>query len=662
MLDTLLDELNEHQRAAVVHEGGPAMVLAGAGSGKTRVLTTRVAWLMHEKEVDPSQILLVTFTNKAAQEMNTRVMSLTGSKLPFSGTFHRICATILRREGYFLGLSPGFVIYDSDDQITLIKQIYKKHGWSVKDYNPQAVKAVISKAKNDMTGWEEYGKLATGAFQEHTAKVFKLYQLALREQQAVDFDDLMLLTVELFMSHKEVLARYQDQIEHVLVDEYQDTNKVQYQLTKLLAKPQNNVYVVGDFAQSIYAWRGADYRNLQNLKKEFSDVTEYRLEQNYRSTQSILDAATAVISQTNDFPILQLWTKNTVRDKLMLIEAESSNEEADKIIRAIAKERRFRPYSEMAILYRTNAQSRPFEEALVKSGIPYKLVGGFKFYERKEIKDVLSYLRLVINPSDSVSRERVQKLGKRVYQVFAQWAQDLLPTSNPSLLDEPSPDKQIALQPLELLKEVLRITGYLDRYDKHDEEEQSRIENVQELLNVAAQFTDVNVFLENIALVQDDHMADLAKDEQADVLTLMSLHSAKGLEYPVVFMVGMEDGLLPHSRSLLDKAQMEEERRLCYVGITRAREKLFFSYARVRWQYGTSTYALRSRFLKDVPPELLEEEAGGAGSNSYGSAAWIPNKGKFAPSSRSGRHLVVDDDMLESVLSGEIDIKSFLDD
>lgn len=661
-----INTLNDQQKAAVLHASGPAMVLAGAGSGKTRVLTTRVAWLVQEQKVDPSEILLVTFTNKAAQEMGQRVQSLTGAKLPFSGTFHRIAANILRRDGYHVGLKPGFTIYDADDQLSLIKQIYKAQGFSTKENNPNAVKATISKAKNEMLTWEEYERLASGQFQEFTARIYKLYQRALQEQQAVDFDDLLLKVVQLLESQKTVLDFYQTQLSHVLIDEYQDTNKVQYQLTKLFARPQNNVYIVGDFAQSIYAWRGADYRNLLNLKQDFPEIVEYRLEQNYRSTQTILDAATAVISKANDFPVLQLWTENTIKEPINLLETETGDDEARQVVDQIYKLRHDFPYGSMVILYRTNAQSRPFEEALVKSGIPYRLVGGFKFYERKEIKDLLAYLRLVVNPQDTVSYERALKLGKRRLQDFLTWRE--------TLGGEASREGETAA-PLELLQQILKATHYLDMFDKEDPEDYARIENIQELQNVASQFTDARILLENVALVQDDYLADVDNVQQRDTLTLMSLHSAKGLEFPVVFMVGMEDGILPHSRSLMDKNQMEEERRLTYVGITRAKEKLFMSYARVRWIFGTPTYGLRSRFLRDIPENLIEEktvagfEDRGFSENSYNAynqpyrggsqrSAWRqPTK----PATPKGRHLVIDDSMLDAVLTGEMDIKKFLE-
>lgn len=647
----ILSTLNPAQQAAAIHEDGPALVLAGAGSGKTRVLTTRVAWLIQEKKVDPSSIMLVTFTNKAAQEMNKRVLELTNYSLPFAGTFHRIAAKILRTDGRSIGLSPGYTIYDTDDQLALIKQIYKKHGFDQKEFAPKAIKNAISTAKNEMVSWEKYQEFAKGRYQEFVARIYKLYQHELREQQAVDFDDLLLLLVDLLHKDPVILKKYQTQIQHVLVDEYQDTNKVQYELTRLFAHPQQNLYVVGDFAQSIYAWRGADFRNMMLLKTDFVHIAEYKLEQNYRSTQTILDAATNVISQTSSHPVLQLWTNKSSQEKITLIEAANGEAEAETVLRKIQHDRRWYDYKDFVILYRTNAQSRPFEEAFVKAGVAYRLVGGFKFYERKEIKDVLSYLRLSLNPSDTVSRERATKLGKRVFLKFEEWLNQ--ETAKNSLANK---------TPYEQLKDILDITKYLDGYDKEDPEEFARIENVQELLNVAAQFQDVATLLENIALVQDDYLADAGAKEEHNAVTLMSLHSAKGLEFPVVFMVGMEESLLPHSRALMDKEQMEEERRLCYVGITRAKEKLCLSYAKQRWTYGSMSYGLRSRFIADIPIELLEIEAAEYHSG-YNTPGFTSKRSAFQakPPVKTGRRIVVDESDLDALLQGELDIKAFLE-
>lgn len=644
-MSRLLSHLNKDQKKAALHDGGPALVLAGAGSGKTTVLTTRVAYLIEEKGVDPSSILLVTFTNKAAHEMNKRVMELTGSKLPMSGTFHSLCAKILRRHGHKIGLDNNYIIYDSDEQLTLIKQIYKKINLNTKEINPRAVLATISNAKNEMLTPQEYAQFATGNFQETVARVYKLYQKGLKDNHAVDFDDLLNLTNYLFASDKATLAKFQDQIEYVLVDEYQDTNKSQYQLTKYFTIPQNNLFVVGDFSQSIYAWRGADYRNMFHLKRDFPDLVEYRLEQNYRSTQSILDVATQVISKNSTHPILSLWTESTNNNPIIHIETNSGESEATEIIRRIKKLESEYKYSDIAILYRTNAQSRLFEEACVKNAIPYKLIGGFKFYERKEIKDVLAFLKVAINPQDTVSRQRAEKLGKRRFGAFklALEGKDLS-----------------SMTPSELIETTLLASHYRDKFDDKDPEDADRLTNIEELLNVAAQFDDINLFLENVALVQDDNMTDLERLNGVNSITMMSLHSAKGLEFPVVFMAGMEEGLLPHSRSLLEKEQMEEERRLCYVGITRAKERLFFSSASQRYIYGSSSYSTLSRFLQDINPGLIKKESSVIKDYTKDNK-WFYQPKKDKVPEKPKRRLVIDDDMLDSVLSGEMDVDSFLD-
>ena len=640
-MSELLAKLNPAQRVAVQHEGGPAVVLAGAGSGKTTVLTHHAAWLIQERDVDASNIILVTFTNKAAGEMKERIERLTGSQLPYAGTFHSICARILRTHGRFAGLDPNFVIYDSDDQMSLLKDIYKQHGFDVNEYRPQSVKAVISKAKNELISYQEFAETTAGDFNNFVARVYKLYEHALKEAQAVDFDDLMLKVVKLLQNHQRICLYYQQQFKHVLVDEYQDTNKAQYALTKLWAEPENNLYVVGDFSQSIYAWRGADYRNMLQLKTDYPTIKEYRLEQNYRSTQSILDAATAVISKNTSHPILQLWTENLSGAQLVCMETGSGELEAMKIIDEIRiKRNRGVPLDEIAILYRTNAQSRLFEEALIRYGIPYRLIGGTKFYERKEIKDVLAYARLLVNPSDSVSHKRAEGLGKRRMDIFETWRMKLTAQE----LQETPPAK--------LIREVLETTEYLKKYNQDVQEDAERIENVAELLSMAAQFSSLTQFLENVALLQDNYFVDASKpvgNAPRAGVNLMSLHSAKGLEFQVVFLVGMEDGLLPHSNSLFDHQSIEEERRLCYVGITRAKNDLYLSYARSRFQYGTRKSAIPSRFLSDIPPELLHLES------DIGESA-LDNK-----TTQTGRRLVVDEDMADAVLRGDLDLEVFLE-
>lgn len=403
----LLASLNDSQRAAVLHGDGPAMVLAGAGSGKTRVLVTRVAWLVTQYHVDPTNILLVTFTNKAAAEMNERVERLVGTKLPFSGTFHRICARILRIDGKYIGLPDQFVIFDSDDQQQLVKSVMKELNYDFKEFKPSAILGMISNAKNELLSPDEYRAVAKGKFQEAAGRVYANYQYQLKQNYAVDFDDLLLKTIELFKTQPQVLGKYQKKFEYVLVDEYQDTNKAQYVLTMLLAAPQNNLFVVGDAAQAIYSWRGADYRNLNQLKRDFPDLMEYRLEQNYRSTQTILDAASNVIQNNTTHPILELWTDRVhIDEQIQLFGLSDQQSEAQKVADTIWKSYDKDEYDTIAVLYRVNAQSRAFEEAFLRMGIPYKIVGGVKFYARKEVKDLLSYLRLVLNPNDSVSLER----------------------------------------------------------------------------------------------------------------------------------------------------------------------------------------------------------------------------------------------------------------
>ncbi len=656
-IDQFLSSLNPAQQQAVQHEIGPAVVLAGAGSGKTRVLTTRAAWLIQKEDVQPDQILLVTFTNKAAGEMNSRVKKLTGYELPFSGTFHGFCARILRQEGEALGLSHSYLIYDTSDQKALLKQIYKNSGINSKKFKLNTIKALISKAKNDLLDVDEYARWADDDYHQTVAKIYRKYQQQLIKQDAVDFDDLLMKMVTLFNHFPKVLSKYQKQFDHVLVDEYQDTNKAQYQLTKLLSQPQDNVYVVGDFSQSIYAWRGADYRNLFYLKQDFKKMAEYRLEQNYRSTQPILSAATKLIGNNTTHPILDLWTEKKSNDKLTVIETSSNDVEATAVVNYIKsmQDEGYR-YQDMAILYRTNAQSRAFEEAFIKQGIPYRLIGGFKFYERKEIKDVLAYLRLVVNDQDSVSHERAIKIGKRRFNRFKNWQQ------------QHSKNKEDELDlssPYEILKGILKSTRYLDKYDAKDPDDQDRLSNVEELLNVASQFQDTIVFLENISLVQDEQMKDLPIGERENKVSMMSLHSAKGLEFPVVFMVGMEEGLLPHSRSMFEPEELEEERRLCYVGITRAKEKLFLTYAKNRWMYGRSSQSRPSRFLSQIPPELIvrRQFVSGYNSNSYsGKNKYKKSKSKKKRKSNKKYRIGIEinEDDLDALLEDDMDIEDFL--
>ena len=647
--EELLNELNPEQKKAVLHENGPAIVLAGAGSGKTRVLTTRVAYLIQEKKIPSQEILLVTFTNKAAAEMKKRVFDFTGQKLMYSGTFHSLSAKILRIEaskGYLkpFGLNENFTIYDSNDQLALIKNIYKVNGYDNKEFKAQAVKAKISQAKNQFMTPAEYAELAGDSLQNFAAKIYKIYQKRLQEENAVDFDDLLNLAYQLLVENDLVRQKYQQRFQYVLVDEFQDTNRVQYLFTKILAKPQNNLFAVGDFSQSIYAWRGADYRNLNRLLEDFPEMKEYRLERNYRSTQNILDAATQVIRQNNSHPVLELWTDHNSDEKLEVYETSSSELEAEKIAQII-NQNYLNRLSEIAVLYRTNVQSRSFEEAFMRHHIPYQLIGGVKFYERKEIKDFLAYMRLCFNASDSPSHDRAIKLGKRRFADFQSW----LSKTNEETLNNP-------FLCLEGIKEA---SNYLGKFKESDPDDLNRLDNIQELLAVASQFADSRAFLENVALVQDGYLANQETGEYLEQqVSLMSFHSAKGLEFPIVFMVGMEEGLLPHSRSLFSESDIEEERRLCYVGITRAKEKLYFSYARNRFTYGYSSQCIPSRFLSEIQQDLikLNRSFDQDSYNPYRKNKKTEKKKDFTPK----RKIVIDEDSLDALLNDEMDIKDFL--
>ncbi|MDO8515144.1 MAG: UvrD-helicase domain-containing protein [bacterium] len=566
-----MDTLNKVQKEAVEKIDGPTLILAGAGSGKTRVLTYKVAHLV-SLDVQPENILLVTFTNKAAGEMKSRLAALIDGT-PVAGTFHSLCVKILRAEG------NSFSIYDDNDSSDLIKEIMKKMNLSTKDFNPNAVLSTIGQAKNQLIGALEYPQYARGYFQETVSQIYLSYQKALRENNAFDFDDLIMQTVMMFRKDPEILAKYQEKFRYILVDEYQDTNHAQFELTKLLAKRYQNICVVGDFSQSIYSWRGADYKNLLNFKSEFPNVQTFNLDQNYRSSQTILDAAYGVISKNKSHPILKLWTQNPGGEKISLYEARSEHDEAQYVLKQLTTN-----YSDYAVLYRTNAQSRVLEEAFLHNGIPYVLVGGTRFYDRKEIKDLLAYLRLINNPKDSVSYKRAEKIGKNRLEKF----KGIPPAGG--------------MTTLELLDKIVEVTNYLDLFDEKDEEDLQRLENIKELRSVAEEFPILSDFLENIALVEKESR----RKEDKNAVTLMTLHAAKGLEFNTVFMVGMEEGIFPHSRSLMDRLEIEEERRLAYVGITRAREKLYLTYARHRLFFGTRSQNMISRFISDIPQHLID--------------------------------------------------------
>src|SRR3989344_4434669 len=601
MASGLLKALNREQRAAVAFEGGPLLILAGAGSGKTRAIVYRVAYLMKERGVDPSSILLTTFTNKAASEMRERLVKLVGTAPPFTGTFHSLCAKILREHGTLVGISPSYVIYDENDQEDVVKQALTSLDLSARDYNPRSVLGAISSAKNELIGPTAYPQYARGHWQETVSRIYLAYQKLLRQSEALDFDDLLMETVRLFQKQPALLSQIQHRFRHILVDEYQDTNHAQYVLTKLMAGKWRNLCCVGDFSQSIYMWRGADFRNLMKLQQDFPDLTVVNLEQNYRSTQIILDAASGVISHNKTHPILHLWTTRRGGEKIVVYESRDEKEEAGFVLAIVSSLSRSNPsysFKDFAVLYRTNAQSRALEEAFIRAGVPYVLVGGTRFYERREIKDCLALLRVLYNPKDLVSYRRIEKLGKGRLNTFLTFAKVF-----------EDKEKYASASTLDLLDQVLEATGYLDLYNPKDEEGLSRLENIKELRSVAAEFPSISEFLENVALVEQEHLPDHPANSQKkrNAVTFMTLHAAKGLEFPIVFLVGMEEGVFPHSRSLLESETLEEERRLCYVGITRARDRLFLTYARRRLYFGAYGSNMTSRFLAEIPPSLFSQ-------------------------------------------------------
>lgn len=593
-----INNLNQEQKKAALCTEYPSLILAGAGSGKTRVLTAKAAYLILKLKILPENILMITFTNKAAKEMKERINKIIKENLsylkqsgfinmPYSGTFHSFGAKILRKEGEQIGISPKFIIYDETDQLALIKAVMEKMKISIKDFNPKSILGSISGAKNELIDPLSYQQLVRGLWQQTAAKVYREYQKTLKEQNALDFDDLLMETVILFKKKKEILQKYQKRFAHILVDEYQDTNRAQYELTKLLAGEESKITVVGDASQSIYSWRGADHRNLMALKKDYQNLKIFNLEQNYRSTKKILTAAYSVINKNKSHPVLKLWTENEKGEDIILYQARNEQEEAKFIAEEIIK---LDETNHTAVLYRTNAQSRVLEEAFLHLGLPYVLVGGTRFYERKEIKDTLAYLRLLINPMDSVSFKRIEKLGKRRLEKFL-------------IIKKRIENKLKNMTSSEILEFVLKNTGYLEIYDPNDEEDLARLENIKELKSVALEFSDLLIFLENIALVEQEYNPKVNQNNKA--VTLMTLHSSKGLEFSNVFICGFEEGIFPHSRSLLQNSEIEEERRLCYVGITRAKKRLYLTLAKKRLFFGLRSENMISRFISEIPENLL---------------------------------------------------------
>ena len=643
--NVLFQGLNKEQAEAVSTINGPMLILAGAGSGKTKVLTCRVAYLL-QQGVRPYRILAITFTNKAAAEMRERVDKMAGSaaKDVWLFTFHAFCARILRFDIDKLGdYSNNFAIYDTTDTKNLIKQILKEMDLDEKRFPPASIISQISNAKNKLQTPEAYWREASDFFSQQVAKIYVAYQEKLRANNAVDFDDLLLLTLQLLQSNAEVREKYQNKFDYLMVDEYQDTNHAQYLLTKVLAGKHKNICVVGDADQSIYGWRGADIQNILDFEKDYPDAKLVKLEQNYRSTEVILDAANAVIKNNSGRKPKNLWTDKGTGTKITYFRAIDERDEARFVIEQMQElqTKENAKLGDMAVLYRTNTQSRVFEEMLIKSGISYSIVGGTKFYERKEIKDIISYMRLIYNPNDSLSLLRVINVPRRGIgdatlgrlQAYASENNETLfnVISNASVVPGLSSRfvgklDELAAVLFELMGDatdlpvkqfitnVMNKTGYLEELENsRSAQDQSRIENLKELLSVAEDFEDkarrnneeptLENFLADVALVADIDDADLEDDS----VTLMTLHSAKGLEFPTVFLVGMEEGIFPHARTLLDENEIEEERRLCYVGITRAEKHLYLSNARMRMIFGHTVSYPPSRFLDEVPFALKEE-------------------------------------------------------
>ncbi len=632
-VEQLLTELNPEQRRAVETTDGPLLIQAGAGSGKTKTLTHRIAYLIATNRATPFNILAVTFTNKAAKEMRERVAVLLGhsaeerSFMPYMGTFHSICVRLLRQDGEHIGLPRSFVIFDEQDRQTAVKQASKQLGVDEKAFPAKAISGLISSAKNELVDAASYLGTANSPAQRVAADVFPVYEKILKDAGALDFDDLIMKTVVLLATKPEIRAKWQAQFKYVMIDEYQDTNAAQYKLVKLLVGQHNNIAVVGDDWQSIYSWRGADFRNILRFEKDYPNTTIIKLEQNYRSTKSILSAAHDVITRNMQRSDKKLWTDGANGLPVQIVPVASERGEGEAIIRRIRNgiDSGQRRYNHYAVLYRTNAQSRSVEEAFIHYGIPYRIVGGVRFYDRKEIKDVLAYIRLIFQSEDRISFERIvnvptRGLGAKSIQNFLDWQNrngltlaaalgqvadcpDLTPRAKAALLE--FGDMLSALREVmqdapvtALLDSLLRRIDYMASLDDGTVQGQSRQDNVRELLSVAEQYNDLGLagFLEEVALVSDLD----SYDTDNNAVTLMTLHAAKGLEFPVVFMAGMEETVFPHSRALYDQSEMEEERRLCYVGMTRAREELYMLHANARLLYGGMQHNPPSRFLSEI--------------------------------------------------------------
>lgn len=659
-MENILENLNEKQVDAVLTTEGPVLVIAGPGSGKTRVLTHRIVNIIASGKAKPENILAVTFTNKAAKEMANRAGALVDEincsnsgknslqkignnystsfspNSPAICTFHSFCVKVLRVEAEVIGYRKDFVIFDSDDQKSLVKKVMKKLQMNFDEFNPKAFLAEISNAKNELQGPREYENMVDGYFQENVSKVYNLYQKELKESNSFDFDDLIMQTALLFLNHENVLEKYQERFKYIMVDEYQDTNYVQYRLVNLLSKKHHNIFVVGDDWQSIYKWRGADIKNILEFEKNYPGAKTILLEQNYRSTQEILDGSYGIISKNINRKDKKLFSSKGSGEKIIVYEATNEKGEADFIVSEIAKlnTQKKVPLEEIAILYRTNAQSRSIEEAFLRYSVPYRIVGGIKFYMRKEIKDIVAYLRFIQNSNDFMSFERIinipkRGIGKTTLEKIVEMAKEkglkmtetitdyehknITKKRRESLNDfaeviRKCQDKMFELKLSKFLTFVLESVNYKEHIIDGTEEGNSRWENVQELFTAIEKYDDFSVqdglklFLEEVALA-----TDLDKvEEKKEVVTLMTLHSAKGLEFDTVFIIGIEEGLLPHSMSIDSLAEIEEERRLCYVGITRAKSRVHLIFARVRRIFGATQMNYPSRFISDIPEHLVD--------------------------------------------------------
>lgn len=640
----LLSQLNKEQQEAVKHTEGPLLIMAGAGSGKTRVLTHRIAYLIDEKGVSPSNILAITFTNKAAREMKERVSKLVGpeSSYMWVSTFHSMCVRILRRDIERIGYNRNFTIIDSSDQQTVMKQVLKNLNIDPKQYDPRAMIGQISNAKNELITPEKFTERASNRYEKQVAAIYEAYQKMLRKNQALDFDDLIMETIHLFKRVPEVLHYYQHRFQYIHVDEYQDTNHAQYYLVKQLASRFQNLCVVGDSDQSIYAWRGANIANILSFEKDYPASRTIFLEQNYRSTQSILDAANHVINHNKGRKPKKLWTKNETGKKITYFQGATEREEALFVTEKIQDLLENGSYTanDIAVLYRTNAQSRAIEDTLMKANMTYQIIGGLKFYDRKEIKDIIAYLRLVTNPDDDISFERIVNVPKRgigatslerlrEYAVahdisFFQAIKEIEQTNVPrraaqALITfqkqmENIMKQQEFLTATDMVEIILEQTEYEEMLKAENSlEAQSRLENIEEFMTVTQDFEKTSeedktlvAFLTDLALIADIDSMDESHEAYSEKITLMTLHSAKGLEFPVVFLIGMEENIFPHSRSMLDDEEMEEERRLAYVGITRAEKELFLTHATMRTLYGRTNINPVSRFIHEIPEELID--------------------------------------------------------